>query len=862
MLPGITKRLLAFSSVTVLLGALTVFTLSEHGLAQTSQPPKAFPPTRYVPSHDFDTRHIALNLHFDWEQEQAIGTETMTLTPLVKGFDKVELDAADMAFSGVKLGSGAALKYEFDATRQKLWITLDRAYQPNDEITLTISYHTNGKARLAGLVGGGLKFIKPTPEDATRPKQIWSQGESEYNHYWFPCYDHPNDFFTSEIFATVEKPLTVVSNGKLLETKDNGNGTQTFHWKIDQPHAGYLTSIVVGEYTPIVQDYAGIPVITYVYPKEAAEGKLTVARLAEMVRFFSEKTGVKYPYAKYAQTMARDFGGGMENISATTQTDNMIHDARAELDATSDGLQSHELAHQWFGDYVTCRSWADIWLNESFATYFQAMWDEHHLGHDDFLYLDVKGNQDQYYATWKSGNRRPIVTQNYSTPDSVFDAYAYPRGGAVLHMLRTYLGEDNWWRAIHHYLTKYANQPVETAQFRIAIEEATGQSMDWFFDEWLYRMGHPVFQVTRTYDPATKSLSLTVKQKQELDSQSQYPQVKFFQTPVDIEIGTAAGVRIERVRIEPVAEQTFRFSVDAEPTLVNFDYGSTLIKEVEFNKTTDELVVQATRDQDVTGRLWALDQLKQRVQSESTAASEREQITARLADVLVHDKFWGMRVEAAGAVVPGAAVARRALIEAAGDPNPKVRTAALTTLGKSKDPALAGLFQKSLTDQSYAVIRAAALGLGGTKDAGAYETLSRLTEAPSWRDSIKISALGGLTALGDRRSLALGLRLAGKENRTAIRVAAIKLVGTAGKGEESAFAIVSETVTQAVERSDYSLTAASAEALATLGDARGLPVFEAARKKTSSPFLSNILEKSEQQLRQSASSPSPRSSAN
>ena len=211
--------------------------------------------------------------------------------------------------------------------------------------------------------------------DPTRPKQIWSQGESEYNHYWFPCYDHPNDFFTSEITATVEKPLSVISNGKLLETKDNKDGTRTFDWKIEQPHASYLTSIIVGEYVPIVSEYQGIPIITNVYPSEVKEGKASTARLTEMVKFFSEKTGVKYPYAKYAQTTARDFGGGMENISATTQTDNMIHDARTELDSNTDGLQSHELAHQWFGDYVTCRDWSDIWLNESFATYFQAMWD-------------------------------------------------------------------------------------------------------------------------------------------------------------------------------------------------------------------------------------------------------------------------------------------------------------------------------------------------------------------------------------------------------------------------------------------------------------------------------------------------------
>jgi aminopeptidase N len=297
----------------------------------------------------------------------------------------------------------------------------------------------------------------------------------------------------------------------------------------------------------------------------------------------------------------------------------MIHDARTELDQTSESLQSHELAHQWFGDYVTCRSWADIWLNESFATYFQAMWDEHSLGHDDFLYRDVKANQDAYYRDWARGVRRPIVTENYANPEAVFDNYAYPRGGAVLHMLRKTLGEDDWWQAINHYLTKYAHQPVSTEQFRVAIEEATGQSMDWFFDEWLYKMGHPVFRVTQNYDAAAKSLKLEVKQYQKPDPTYEYPQATFFQTPVEIEIGTANGRRVEQVMIEPKEEQSFTFQLDGEPLLVNFDYGDTLIKELMFDKSTDALVYQLTRDEDVMGRMWALGELSERRQALNTS---------------------------------------------------------------------------------------------------------------------------------------------------------------------------------------------------------------------------------------------------
>jgi aminopeptidase N len=839
----------------LLLMAPALYAHPANGHKQTPQQRQArpFPPTQYIPSHDYDTKNITLNLHFDWDREQAIGTATITLAPLVKDLRSVEFDAANMTVTSVMLSSGKnALKFDTDAAKQKLHISLDRAYQPSEDLTLAIDYHTNGpQPRIIGLGGGGLRFIKPTPDDPTRPKQIWSQGESEYNHYWFPCFDHPNDFFTSELYATVEKPLTVISNGKLLETKENSDGTRTFHWKIDQPHASYLTSIIVGEFTPIVQDYAGIPVITNVYPNEIAEGKVTAARLAEMVKFFSEKTGLKYPYAKYAQTTVRDFGGGMENISATTQTDNMIHDARTELDQTSDSLQSHELAHQWFGDYVTCRSWADIWLNESFATYFQALWDEHHLGHEDFLYLDVKGNQDQYYNAWKAGVRRPIVTENYNNPDAVFDIYAYPRGGAVLHMLRTYLGEDDWWRAINHYLKKYANQPVQTEQFRIAIEEATGQSMDWFFDEWLYRMGHPAFEITKSYDAPSKKLTLTVKQTQKLDPDSQYPQVKLFRTPVDIEIATAANTRVERVNIEPKEEQTLSFALDSEPVLVDFDYGDTLIKEVEFKKTADELIYQLGHDNDVMGRVWALGQLANRLHAEQTQADERAKIISAVANAAKQDKFWGMRLESAAVLAGGGEIARGALIALTKDQNARVRAAAVTALAASNDASLANIYAPLLNDQSYGVIRAAANALGHAKTPNAYEALIKLLDVPSWRDNIKASGLSGLAALGDRRALDLGLRYSAKGNPPQVRGPALRLLGAVGKDDPRVFTLLSETLTQSFEKGDFNLTGASAEGLVALGDERGIAVFDELLKKAGdAPQIRGFITRFQQRLRQ------------
>lgn len=860
--PASTSYVKALCLALALLFAVPSALLARPLPQQTPQTTKRqLPPAQYIPSRNFDTRNISLNLRFDWAKEQAIGTATITFAPLADNLREVAFDAANMTFNSVKLASGTPLQFTADAPNEKLRIALDHAYKTTDVLTVVVDYHTNGVDKETGIggFGRGLAFIKPTPDDPKRPRQIWSQGESEYNHLWFPCFDHPNDFATSEMIATVDKPLMVISNGKLLETKDNPDGTRTFHWKMETPHASYLTSIVVGEYAAVEGSYAGIPVISYVYPSELEEGKVTTARLPEMVKFFSEKTGLKYPYAKYAQTMTRDFGGGMENISATTQTDNMIHDARTELDQTSDGLESHELAHQWFGDYVTCRTWADIWLNESFATYFQAMWDEHSLGRDDFLYLDVKGNQDAYYTAWARGLRRPIVTKNYANPDAVFDTYAYPRGGAVLHMLRTALGEENWWRSINHYLTKYANQPVSTEQFRIAIEETTGQSMDWFFDQWVYKMGHPVFHVTQDYDPAAKVVKLTVRQEQKPDADSDYPQAGFFQTPVDIELGAGTQTTVTRVQLEPKEEQTLTIPFETKPQLVDFDYGGALIKELKFEKPTDELLYQVARDADMLGRHWALDQLSARMKDSATTEADKQRIATALSTAVTSDGFWGMRQDAATALngAPGDA-ARKALLAAVKDKNAHVRASAINALASGKDASLADVYLQALNDQSYGVIRAAATALGQTKSQQAYDALSKLFEVQSWRDTIRVSAMTGLAALGDKRSLEMGVRYAAKGNPAPLRAGAVALLGSIGKDDPRSFQLVGDAFTQAISSGDFNLGSASAEALVSLGDQRGVALFEQARKQLNNPQAQFFLMQYEQRLRQSAPQTTPK----
>ena len=842
------KQISAFSLAFVLLFTqfaaarpLQVFSLQD-------DPPetKKLPPVNYVRSRNIDVKNVSIDLRFDWAKEQAYGSTVVTLAPF-KDLSKFNLDAAEMQINSVTLANGTALKFNYAGGNadDNLEIILDRVYKRGEDLSVKIDYRTSytNKAdgdTAIGSFGRGLRFIKPTASEPNKPMQIWSQGETEFNRYWFPSYDAPNDFRTSELKATVDKKYTVVSNGKLIGVKDNADGTKTFDWKMDTPYSNYLTSIVVGEYTEVSNgEYAGIPVMAYGYPSEAKEVAATTKNITDMVKFFSEKTGVKYAYPKYSQTMVEDFGGGMENISATTQIEEMIHDERELLDTDSDGLQAHELAHQWFGDYVTTRDWGQIWLNESFATYFDALYQEHNKGRDHFLYSEVRNNQNTVLQTWAQGNRRPIVTKYYANKDAMFDNYAYPGGGSVLHMLRKHLGDDLWWKAINHYLVSNAHQPVSTEDFRIAIEEATGQSMDWFFDQWLYKMGHPVFEVTKNYDPAAKKLTMNVKQTQKLDLTSPFPQVEFFQTFVDVEIDG----KVNRVWIKPQMENVFTLDSATEPKLVNFDYEGTLLKELTFNKSTDELIYQLANDKDIIGRSWALGELTKKAK----AGADKEKIAAAMRTALEKDSAMEIRLDAlqnlASVLLPSTPAGQipkanldeatiQTMLKAAKDQKSLIRANAISVLGLTNDPKYSDVYFAGLKDPSYSVVEQSAIGLARTKNAKTYETLSKLLTEPSWKGRMASAGLNGLAVLGDKKSLDIGLKYAADKNQPDnVRNAALKVVGATGKGDSRAYSLIFDAFKNHLENNDFNGLFSSVQAIINFADPRGQEAFDLMKAK-------------------------------
>ncbi|MCS7079757.1 MAG: M1 family metallopeptidase [Chloracidobacterium sp.] len=561
------------------------------------------PPVQWTRINDFDTQHVALDLHFDWKTQKVGGAARLTLKPVRSDLSRLVLDAGEpMRVFSVKTETGAALDYTHNKAAEKLIITLDRRYRRDEPLTLEIAYEataTPPKGGLFGVFGTGLTFIQPTPERPNRPRQIWSQGETEYNRNWFPCFDFPSDKFTSELRATVETSYIVVSNGRLVADTDNGDGTHTVHWRMEQPHASYLLAVAVGEYRVIEGEYDGIPVQSYVYPNRYEDARRAFANLPHMMAFFSQETGVRYPYAKYAQTMVAEFGGGMENITTTHLSDAMLPRRNEPLDGV-ESLQAHELAHQWFGNLVTCRDWSEIWLSEGFATYFEALYMGARFG-EARLRSIMEEHHATYHTAWNQGRQRPIVTRRFTHPDELFDAYAYSRGALVLDMLRYVVGDEAWRRGVALYLTRHQFQNVETHDFRRAMEDASGMGLDWFFDQWVYRMGHPVFTVSHRYSPKRKRLTVTIRQSPARGLRGGFPQAEFFRTPADVEIVWANGVSRLRWMIEAQAEQSFSVEAPTPPRAVRFDPDHRLIRELAGEPTA----TRADQQGDLEGRFQA-----------------------------------------------------------------------------------------------------------------------------------------------------------------------------------------------------------------------------------------------------------------
>lgn len=524
------------------------------------------------PPRSFDILNYTLRTRFDTQSKSVIGDETVTLKPIVADFNTLMLDAGAMKIESVAL-EGSDVKLRWTQPPQKLAITLDHAYQPADTISVRIQYRATPDR--------GLYFVPASRGDSFMPQrsaQIWSQGEPEDNHYWFPCYDFPDDKATSEQFITTAGNEVAISNGRLVETFNNPDGTRTFHWKMEQLHDSYLISLVVGDYVKLSDTFKNTPLEYYVYPGTEQVARVAFQKTPQMMEWFSSVLGYDFPFNRYAQTIVGSFiFGGMENITATTHSDiEILRNAGNKPSSATENLVSHELAHSWFGNLVTCSDWTHAWLNEGLATFMEASFKEHEGGREAYL-AEMRSNADLFISEDTYRYRRPIVYDRYRQPIDLFDMTLYKKGALIIHMLRETVGDELFWKSLNRYLTDNQNRNVVTADLQRAFEQTTGQQLDWFFDQWVYHAGYPELRVRSAYNSSTQQLTLSVTQTQTPDDST--PAV--FRLPIDIELATARGTRTEHIELTQ-RSQSFTFKLDGKPLMIGFDKDEKILKKLDF----------------------------------------------------------------------------------------------------------------------------------------------------------------------------------------------------------------------------------------------------------------------------------------
>ena len=736
------KRLKSASAVFVLLtislSTATTFAANE--------------PLRTAGDRSVDVEHLRLDLDVDLKRQSVEGTATLDFTPLRK-LRSLSLDAVGHEVSAVELKTDvSSMKLASRNTGKKLIVSFPEALPAGVRRRIVVHYRVRKPS-------SGLHFFAPTKERPKTPTMMWSHGEPISSRHWFPSLDQPNERQTTEIIATVPAGFEAVSNGKLVSKTKVDTGRRTrFHWKQEKPHVSYLVSLVVGRFAVHREMWRGRPITYYVSPDRAKDTRPTFGRTVEMLDYFSKRFGIEYPWEKYAQVVVEQFiSGGMEHTGATTLYSRVMHDRRALLDSSPDRLIAHELGHQWWGDLVTCRDWAHLWLNEGFATYCEVLWYEHKLGKDERDYLLYSKSRS---ARTGAALTRPIVDRRYSHPRTMFDSRAYPKGGWVLHMLRNRLGDDAFFRALKRYGTVYAYQTAETSDLRKVFERLTETSLERFFYDWTERPGHPKLKVESKYDPASKFVRIQVSQTQKGDA---------FHFPLKLALplpGNRAPIVIERLITEKT--QTILLPSPVRPTMIRVDPDFALLAEIEEAKDRDFWQAQLESAPTVAERIRAVEYL---------AGRKKVADVQLLINALKQDRFYGVRVEAAKALGKSrGAAARDALLSGIRQTHPKVRRACVDALGSFNNDTsvIAPLNQKwKQGDPSY-LVEAAVVGtltkVAKTVDA---ELLADALRRDSHGEVIRMAAIRGHEKSSDAKALDVLLSWTQPAKPRRCRIAAI-----------------------------------------------------------------------------------------
>lgn len=667
-----------------------------------------------------------LDVKFDFDKSYMYGKEWVTLKPHFYPTDTLDLDAKGMDIHKIEIvkeGKGVPLKFDYDGLT--LRIHLDRKYERTERYTLFIDYTAKpnelkihrGSAAITD--ARGLYFINPRGEEKGKPTEIWTQGETESNSVWFPTIDKPNQKCTEEITMTVPSRYVTLSNGLLVDQKNNGDGTRTDHWKLDLPNAPYLFFMGVGEYSIVKDSYKGKEVAYYVEKEYAPVARRIFGHTPEMIALYSRLTGVDYPWPKYDQIVGRDYvSGAMENTTCTLHGEQAQQDARELTDGNQwEDVIAHELFHHWFGDLVTCESWSNITLNESFADFSETIWNEYKYGKDAGDAVNYSGIQS--YLQQPENAEKNLVRFYYADKEDVFDQVSYPKGGRILNMLRNYVGDSAFWKSLNLYLNTYKFKSAEAQELRLAFEEVTGEDLNWFWNQWYYGAGHPKLTIDYAYDDAAGKVRVIVNQTQEGG--------KVFRLPIAIDVYNGASKQRHHVWIENKTD-TFTFSYTTHPDLVNVDGDKILLCEKTDNKTLDNFVNQFK---------YAGLYLDRREAIDYCSKHQDDPKAIELMKAGLKDRYYRLRnftLSKLDFERDAVTAAFEPLIAdmAMHDPSRVVKASAISQLGSHyRKPEYVSLFTKSTNDSSYSVAGNALEALLEVDSVNALKIARQLQKAPA-----------------------------------------------------------------------------------------------------------------------------------
>ncbi len=771
-------------------------------------------PRNYPPDPQVRFEHLRLELDFeDLTSRSFRARETISFTTLEAPLPRLELDALDLDIEEVADASGQPLTTRYDDRR--LTIRFDPPLAPRTPGEVHIRYACREPK-------AGMYFALPDEGYPARPLMIHTQGEAIFARNWFVCHDSPNARCTSEMLVTIPDKYLALSNGQLVADEKLDGGRRRFHYRMEQPHAAYLVSLVIGEFAVVREQWHGRPVEYWVPPGQEGRALATFGKTPEMLELYSTLTGFEYPYAKYSQAVCYLFNwGGMENISATTMHENIILDERAALDQDEEGLIAHELAHQWFGDLLTCETWAHLWLNEGFATYMTPVWFEHARGADEYVYR-IWGTLRGAAAADQPDLRGGLVWPYYDHPDDTFSrgpSNPYGKGASVLHILRRELGDELFWRCIQEYVRRNAWKTVESDDLRSVVEELSGRSFERFFQQWVERSGVPSLRISYEWNDAESEAVVSLEQTQPITETAPAMAIN-----VHVWLMREDGT-VEK-RVVEMGQRTARLALRCagEPRMVCIDPELALLARVELELPASMVVRLAREGPTLASRLYAVRELAQHDRSDARGV---------LKDMLLDESaFWGLRCEAADALARMQhEQAREALLaglrEGALIREHRVRRAAVDALGRYRSPRVAEtLIRLTRHDATYSVESAAARALGGQEVSDeVINTLLACAQKPSRGDVIRSAAVAALGDLGDPRGIDAALALAEYGQPYRSRPAGVAALGRLGqKGERRAeirralLALVSDPQNRTAD--------AAVAALGVLGDEEAIPDLE------------------------------------